>query len=62
MGQVTLTYTGFLVHGFVISLFSSLIGPFGGFFASGFKRACKRKVPGTNFLNVPAKKFGKKTH
>lgn len=42
-GIFTLTYSGFLLHGFLISVFSSLLGPFGGFFASGFKRACKRK-------------------
>ena len=28
----------------VLSLFASLIAPFGGFFASGFKRAIKIKV------------------
>lgn len=33
----------FLVHAFVISAICSVIGPFGGFLASGFKRACKRK-------------------
>jgi len=27
----------------MLSLFASLIGPFGGFFASGFKRALKVK-------------------
>lgn len=31
------------IHGFVLSLFSSIIAPFGGFFASGFKRAFKIK-------------------
>ena len=31
-------------HSIVLSLFSSLIAPFGGFFASGFKRAFKVKV------------------
>lgn len=30
-------------HSIVLSLFSSLIAPFGGFFASGFKRAFKVK-------------------
>ena len=28
----------------VLSMFASLISPFGGFFASGFKRAIKIKV------------------
>lgn len=34
----------FLLHSLSMSLFSSVIGPFGGFFASGFKRAFKIKV------------------
>lgn len=33
----------FVLHSIVLSLFASLIGPFGGFFASGFKRAFKIK-------------------
>ncbi|XP_017784717.1 PREDICTED: phosphatidate cytidylyltransferase, photoreceptor-specific [Nicrophorus vespilloides] len=33
----------FALHSFSLSLFSSIIGPFGGFFASGFKRAFKIK-------------------
>jgi phosphatidate cytidylyltransferase len=31
-------------HILVLSLFASIIGPFGGFFASGLKRAIKIKV------------------
>ena len=31
----------FLGHALIISLFVSIVGPFGGFFASGFKRAFK---------------------
>lgn len=34
----------FMLHSLALSLFSSVIGPFGGFFASGFKRAFKIKV------------------
>jgi len=34
----------FLFHSISLSLFASVIGPFGGFFASGFKRAFKIKV------------------
>ena len=34
----------FQLHSLSISLFASLIAPFGGFFASGFKRAFKIKV------------------
>jgi len=30
-----------VLHGAVLACFSSLIAPFGGFFASGFKRAFK---------------------
>ena len=33
----------FVWHSLALSLFSSIIGPFGGFFASGFKRAFKIK-------------------
>ena len=33
----------FVLHSLALSLFSSVIGPFGGFFASGFKRAFKIK-------------------
>jgi len=33
----------FIIHSVVLSLFASIIGPFGGFFASGFKRAFKIK-------------------
>lgn len=35
----------FVIHSFIISLFAAVLGPFGGFFASGFKRACNKKVP-----------------
>ncbi|XP_037069536.1 phosphatidate cytidylyltransferase, photoreceptor-specific-like isoform X2 [Pollicipes pollicipes] len=38
-----LRFSPFLIHAFVMGLFSSIIGPFGGFFASGFKRAFKIK-------------------
>lgn len=33
----------FVFHSLALSLFSSVVGPFGGFFASGFKRAFKVK-------------------
>lgn len=33
----------FQIHSIALSSFASLIGPFGGFFASGFKRAFKIK-------------------
>nr|CAG4643893.1 EOG090X04NQ [Lepidurus arcticus] len=39
----TMTIYPFLLHSLSMSLFSSVIGPFGGFFASGFKRAFKVK-------------------
>lgn len=39
----TLTMYPFLLHSLSMSVFSSVIGPFGGFFASGFKRAFKIK-------------------
>jgi len=42
-GKGTLTIQPFLLHSLSMSVFSSVIGPFGGFFASGFKRAFKIK-------------------
>merc|ERR1712154_158330 len=33
----------FQIHSLIFALYASLIGPFGGFFASGFKRAFKLK-------------------
>ena len=46
----------FQYHGFFISLFVSFLSPFGGFFASGFKRAFKikdfgRLIPGHGGFN-----------
>uniref|UniRef100_A0A8C9LVG7 Phosphatidate cytidylyltransferase n=1 Tax=Piliocolobus tephrosceles TaxID=591936 RepID=A0A8C9LVG7_9PRIM len=40
-------YTKMVIHGFVLSLFAAFLAPFGGFFASGFKRALKIKDFGT---------------
>lgn len=40
----TISVFPFIWHSIALSLFSSIIGPFGGFFASGFKRAFKIKV------------------
>ena len=39
----TLELYPFQLHSLVLSLFASSIGPFGGFFASGFKRAFRIK-------------------
>lgn len=39
----TLDLYPFQLHSFILSLFASSIGPFGGFFASGFKRAFRIK-------------------
>ncbi|KAM8886937.1 phosphatidate cytidylyltransferase 2 isoform 2-T2 [Spinachia spinachia] len=39
----TVTLYPFQIHSVFLSAFGSLIGPFGGFFASGFKRAFKIK-------------------
>lgn len=35
----TLSYTTYQIHLFMLACFASLVAPFGGFFASGFKRA-----------------------
>ena len=42
--QKTVNLYPFQIHSIALSTFGSLIGPFGGFFASGFKRAFKIKV------------------
>ena len=39
-----MTIYPFFIHAIFMSIFASVIGPFGGFFASGFKRAFKIKV------------------
>ena len=43
INKETLAIYPFFLHTFWMSLFASIIGPFGGFFASGFKRAFKIK-------------------
>ena len=53
---VQVTMSAFQWHGFMISLFVSFLSPFGGFFASGFKRAFKikdfgRLIPGHGGFN-----------
>ncbi|KAF1458909.1 Phosphatidate cytidylyltransferase 1, partial [Pygoscelis antarcticus] len=44
LGWETVNMYPFQMHSIALSTFASLIGPFGGFFASGFKRAFKIKV------------------
>jgi hypothetical protein len=39
-------------HALALGLFASIIAPFGGFFASGFKRAFKIKVEFASSLTV----------
>jgi len=36
-------FSEFQIHAMILGMFASLISPFGGFFASGFKRALKVK-------------------
>lgn len=43
LGMKHVTVYPFIWHSIAMSLFASVIGPFGGFFASGFKRAFKIK-------------------
>ncbi|MEE6460061.1 hypothetical protein FKM82_000850 [Ascaphus truei] len=43
LGWKTVSLYPFQIHSIALSTFASLIGPFGGFFASGFKRAFKIK-------------------
>lgn len=51
LGSFTYDIAPVQFHALVISLFASLVAPFGGFMASGFKRAFKikdfaDKIPG----------------
>ena len=48
----TITIYPAMIHAFFMSIFASVIGPFGGFFASGFKRAFKIKVSYMSILCV----------
>ncbi|XP_034054390.1 phosphatidate cytidylyltransferase 2-like isoform X3 [Gymnodraco acuticeps] len=41
--QTTVRLYPFQIHSIALSSFASIMGPFGGFFASGFKRAFKIK-------------------
>ncbi|KAK0051831.1 phosphatidate cytidylyltransferase photoreceptor-specific [Biomphalaria pfeifferi] len=41
--KTTVSIYPFVLHSIAMSIFASVIGPFGGFFASGFKRAFKIK-------------------
>lgn len=43
IGVYKIYVSDFNLHSMVMSLFASLIAPFGGFFASGVKRALKIK-------------------
>ncbi|KAM4710342.1 phosphatidate cytidylyltransferase 1 [Discoglossus pictus] len=43
LGRKSVSMYPFQIHSVALSTFGSLIGPFGGFFASGFKRAFKIK-------------------
>ncbi|GAB1289899.1 Phosphatidate cytidylyltransferase 1 [Apodemus speciosus] len=43
LSRETVSMYPFQIHSIALSTFASLIGPFGGFFASGFKRAFKIK-------------------
>mmetsp|Transcript_64407 Transcript_64407/g.54619 ORF Transcript_64407/g.54619 Transcript_64407/m.54619 type:complete len:105 (+) Transcript_64407:811-1125(+) len=45
----TVEMTGFQAHSIVLGIFASSIAPFGGFFASGMKRAFRIKDFGTDF-------------
>ncbi|KAK2871513.1 hypothetical protein Q8A67_024040 [Cirrhinus molitorella] len=42
-GWTTVTLYPFQIHSFALSSFASVMGPFGGFFASGFERAFRIK-------------------
>ena len=44
VGLTEIWLSKFQMHAVVWSFFASFVAPFGGFFASGFKRAIKIKV------------------
>jgi len=43
IGGINIQFTDLQFHGLILALFASIIAPFGGFIASGFKRAFKIK-------------------
>mmetsp|Transcript_39668 Transcript_39668/g.86464 ORF Transcript_39668/g.86464 Transcript_39668/m.86464 type:complete len:106 (+) Transcript_39668:833-1150(+) len=49
LGFATVYMTGFQAHSFSYIFMASIIAPFGGFFASGMKRAFKIKDFGDDF-------------
>lgn len=50
--QTTVRLYPFQIHSIALSSFASIVGPFGGFFASGFKRAFKIKVGVLDFYRT----------
>lgn len=54
--QKTVRMYPFQIHSIALSTFASLIGPFGGFFASGFKRAFKIKVRMEKVVDILGRK------
>lgn len=54
--QKTVRMYPFQIHSIALSTFASLIGPFGGFFASGFKRAFKIKVRMDKVVDILGRK------
>ena len=59
LGFLPFEITRLSLHVMVMGLFASLIGPFGGFFASGLKRSIKIKVK--NIKNIGFRKFNPRT-
>lgn len=53
--QTTVRLYPFQIHSIALSSFASIVGPFGGFFASGFKRAFKIKVRTKDALTYTVK-------
>lgn len=43
LGRLTFKFAPFQFHAMALAIFASIIAPFGGFFASGFKRAINKK-------------------
>lgn len=60
--QTTVRLYPFQIHSIALSSFASIVGPFGGFFASGFKRAFKIKVAGKQTFCLDQWLFQTKDH
>ncbi len=59
LGFLPFEITRLSLHVMVMGLFASLIGPFGGFFASGLKRSIKIKVKNIVIIEKIRRQLGR---